>query len=228
MFLSRRQLFLSGIATSIPSLQPPSASNKLAEKELILALDTSSSMFLFRNKQGVTNWDTQITGHVHALKQKEIFEKFVGRVYLRIMLWGNAQEYSTVFGALIMSPHDMLAAQTAVQGIEIACTKVGCAGTSHYTAVEGALNSRPQGDIRILDITTDGRTDSSSQARLDTLRAAFKNQAGTINALAVGMDASGQDDLQKNLCTRNGFCFSANSWADYPEALENKISTEIA
>jgi hypothetical protein len=200
----------------------------LAEFELILALDASGSMFDQKN-EGIPNWNKQIAGHVYALSQPEVIDKLIGgRVYLRIVLWSDGKIYPILFDALVQSTDDLERAKNALENYRPPCAAVGCGGTNHSTAIARALAFAPKGYLRVLDISTDEQTHTEYRVHLETLRDEFSEQDGTINVLAVGMAPANEADLQKNLCTKHGFCFSAKSWSDYAEALKRKIITEIA
>ena len=102
MSFNRRQ-FLQSSAVATASLASAfvckAYAEPLAEIELILAFDASGSMFGLNN-EGIRNWDTQISGYVHALGQQEIIEKLVGgRVYLRTILWSDGKIHPLVLMA---------------------------------------------------------------------------------------------------------------------------------
>jgi hypothetical protein len=199
-----------------------------ADIELTLALDASGSMFDVKN-EGVKNWDTQIGGHVYALGQQEVIEKLIGgRVHLRVILWSDGKVYPLVFDGLVRTEHDLVRASVSLKNFKPSCVGTGCGGTNHGTAILRTIQLPQMGYLRVLDISTDEATNANFRLSIDSLRKEFSLQDGTINALAVGLSEKGENDLKKNLCTQNGFCFRAVAWSDYAKTLTRKIITEIA
>ncbi len=219
---------MAAVAVASPFVCTASAKESLAEIELTLALDTSSSMFGSMHYES-RHWDLQLKGHIFALSQPEILQEFVNkRIHLRIILWSTEIQYPAIFDAGIRSEGDVLSACDVLQKFSQGCVQRICGSTVHASAIKQVLNLPQRGHHRVIDVSTDEPTLPEARAELDDLRKKFRAQSGTINALAVGMSNANVEQLQETLCTRDGFCFVAANWDDYAEALKQKIMTETA
>jgi hypothetical protein len=224
--VNRREFLLSGAATVASPFVCKAYGENLSELELILALDTSGSVF----DNDKRHWIVQLQGHIFALSQHKLRQKFVeDRVYLRIVTWSDYRNpVQQVFAGLVNS------FTVCDQAIEVlhaqrnrTCGRRHCSPTHHFWLVKGVNEIAPQSKHRVLDVSTDQAPEKLWQADLNVSREIFYLQGGTINALAVKMSKEGQLALRSQLCSPDGFCIGVDTDAHYAEALTSKIWSEI-
>lgn len=226
-FLNRRQLLSGGVVLATPWVRTARA-DTLSDIELTLALDGSGSMTT-TYINGVSHWDFQLKGHMDALRDPGVVQKLLGqKTHLRLILWSGVTLYPAMFDGAIETEADVLSACNMLSKYNKGCVYNSCGSTVHASPVRQVLAQPSRGYRRVLDISTDEPTTVGMHSEINLLRKEFAQSGGTINALAVGMSRDDVKQLRKTLCAPDGFCFTAEQWSDYAEALKLKILTEIA
>jgi hypothetical protein len=203
---------------------------KVPEKELVMCLDWSGSMYSIGRPMGTPqNYLIQKEGHVAAVMDPEIPKLLLsGRVYVHVILWsGRMEEVEPIFKGQMQSLEDVLMLAGAIRE-KVPDRHSPSAATNHNTPLAFVASLPLSGKSRTIDISTDEPVRESNIGECLRLKARLIQSKTTINVLAIDQDEKGLKNLREYLQTPDGFTDHIESWANYIPAIKKKIKKELS
>jgi hypothetical protein len=214
---------LSFVAAGVMALSAHQAAAETVDLELALLVDVSGSI-------STSEFNLQRQGYVNAFSSAAVYNKIqdgaIGSIAATLIYWSSEDQQVQSVGWTKISDQASSEAFAAA---------IGAAGRpfSGLTATGSAINfATPlfdnngfDGTRLVMDVSGDGEQNdgSSTSAARDAAAAA----GITINGLPIG-GASLSSWYAANVVTADGFLVSANGFADFEAALNDKLIREIA
>jgi hypothetical protein len=184
---------------------------------LILLLDVSGSI-------GPDDFARQREGHAAALRSPAITRAAEQDGIAIAAIQYDADSYPAMQWRVLRSAADATAAAEHLAGMD----RLGATNTYTGSAVMdalAALDNAPCGDVRIVDVVTDGKANGGTP--LPTARDAAQDAGVRVNVLIVGGDDEDADDMRDRLATRDGFVMRVSGWEEFATAVRKKVVLEV-
>ena len=228
--MNRRKFLTGGIAFAFGAFAPflSHAFADDAEKELILCLDWSASMY-GSSQDRPANYTVQKEGHIAAISDREISRMLLsGRIYVRVMLWsGTMQEVVPIFHGRMLSQENIYRLSESIRK-KVPDVPSMSGSTNHQTPLAFIRSLPLTAKRRIIDISTDEAVGEWNARECRLLREEFIRSATAINILAIGVGDKGVANLRENLQTPDGFTDHIENWQGYIPAVKKKIKKELS
>jgi hypothetical protein len=220
---SRRELL--GLMAAAAFARPARAVVPDVDLALVLAIDCSYSV-------SASEYLMQIQGLGRAFMNPRVFDAIqrglLKKIAVAAFLWSENENHK-----LIIPWKTIAKSQQAVamgNHLNYTARDISPGGTSISSALifaQKLLGTAPSAFRRVVDISTDGRSNSGVEVSL--VRDQFVSAGITINALAVSNEVQTLDIYLRNEVTsgEGSFVIKADNYESYGEAILKKLVKEI-
>ncbi len=214
---------LSFLAAGVMTLSAHQAAAETVDLELALLVDVSGSI-------STSEFNLQRQGYVNAFSSAAIYNKIqggaIGSIAATLIYWSGENEQAQAVGwTKISDQASSLAFANAIGAAGRPYSGLTAPGSAISFAQPLFDNNGFEGTRLVMDVSGDGQqNDGSSTA---AARDAAAGAGITINGLPIG--GTGLSTwYAANVVTADGFLVSANGFADFESALNDKLIREIA
>lgn len=228
----RRRGMLGLLFGCLLAAVPVTAQPVAVDLELALLVDVSGSI-------DATEYNLQKTGYVAAFNNPALWNAIsngaIGKIAVAYIEWSGAGQQATLVNwTIIDSEASMNAFAAAIGASSRAYSGLTAVGDALVYGTNSVLNNGITSTRQVLDISGDGCTNSGTSSA-NGRAYAVANGIDAINGLVIqpqnACGVAGHATLlpyyQNEVVTPSGFVVVANDFADFGDAVNNKIIQEV-